>query len=285
MKLTYTKAAAAGIIALGMAANAYATTEVETNHPIANAQGLEEATSHSIRGKMGGMGEATTSDLDFYDFTATEGDVISIVANGGGSIRTIIVGVFDANGTLLRMGAGAGTARITDYTVNASGSYTIGVSSGMRFFVSGGNTMAFFGTSTSEMGDYTLTANGITVADKVKRINIEVKPGSNELAPLNPRAKGKFPVAIYGGAGFDVDDIKQNTITFGASGNESSLHKCQKDSRDINGDGYADLLCHFENSATNFRSGAIEGVLRGTMNGNVKFEGRAVLKVIPTRNK
>lgn len=285
MKLTYTKAAAAVIIALGMAANAYATNEVETNHPIANAQGLEEAASHSIRGMLGATGEATTEDLDFYDFTATEGDVLNIVATGSGSIRTIIVGVFDADGTLLRMGAGAGTARIADYTVNASGAYTIGVSSGMRFFVSGGATMAFFGTSTSDMGDYTLSANGITVADKVKRVNIEVKPGSNELAPLNPRAKGKIPVAIYGGAGFDVDDIKLNSVTFGSRGNENSLHKCQKDSRDINGDGYADLLCHFENSAAGFNSGDIEGVLRGNMSGNVKFEGRAVLKVIPTRRK
>ena len=285
MKLTYTKAAAAGIIALGMASNAYAVNEEETNHPIANAQGLVEAASHRIQGMMGQADETVTEDLDFYDFTATEGDVISIVANGSGAIRTIIIGVFDSNGTLLRMGAGAGTASITDYTVNASGAYTIGVSSGMRFFVSGGNTITFFGTSTTEMGDYTLTAKGITVADKVKRINIEVKPGSNELAPLNPRAKGKIPVAIYGGAGFDVEDIKHNSVTFGASGNENSLNKCQSNSRDINNDGYNDLICFFENSATNFRSGAIEGILRGNMSGNAKFEGRAVLKVIPTRRK
>jgi hypothetical protein len=121
--------------------------------------------------------------------------------------------------------------------------------------------------------------------NKTRQINIEVKPGIKDLAPLNPRSMGKVPVAIMGSADFDVSAIKQDTLSFGSSGNEKSLSKCQPQTRDINRDGYPDQLCHFENNVAGFKSGDIEGILKGSIDGNVQFEGRALIKVVPTQKK
>ncbi|MDH5785027.1 MAG: hypothetical protein OEZ16_05375 [Chromatiales bacterium] len=276
MKVT-SQIAIASLLAFGMTSIAVATTEVEINHPLSNPQNLESAASHAIEAQIG-----DASDLDFYHVDATEGDVLNLKAVGGGNIGFIGIGVFDTNGTLLRSVIGMGSAQIADFTVGTSGSYVIGVTSGMRFFMPGGTVMGF---GAGEVGAYTMTVEGASVKNNVMNINMEVKPGSNELAPLNPKAKGVVPVAILGGSAFNVNDIDQATLTFGASGNEQSLQKCQKGSKDVNRDGHGDLLCHFSNPAANFSSGDSEAVLRGTTNGKVQFEAKATLKVLPSRRK
>ncbi len=232
---------------------------------------------------MGQIGDTVHSDLDFFKFKATAGDVLNIkLVNGQ---FATIVAVFDEAGNIARQAMGAPDARIDMFVAPATATYTVAVSTGMRYFVDGGNVLSFFGTTTTDVGPYTLNISGASVAQKTMQINIQVKPGSNELAPLNPKSQGKVPVAIMGAAGFDVSNIKQNTLSFGSTGNEKSLSKCQKVTRDINHDGYADKLCHFENNLAGFKSGDIEGVLKGTMAGGASFEGRSVLKVLPSRRK
>lgn len=297
MKMKNTKIATACLLAFGMSSSVFADTEAEPNDSFAAAQLLAGKSSHSIAAMMGQAGQTVHSDLDFYTFAAKAGDVLDVdIDNGVGGSGDInsILAIYDANGTLLRMNAYSNgidpgstsilDARIDKFVAPASGSYTVAVSNVPRYFTNGGGTMSFFGTTTSSVGDYTLNISGITAAQQTKQINIEVKPGVKELAPLNPRAKGKLPVAIMGAADFDVSDIKQNSLTFGSGGNEDSLSKCQKETHDINKDGYADLLCHFENSVASFKAGDIEGILRGQTQGG-KFEGRALIKVIPTRRK
>ena len=299
MNTNKTKLVATCLVALAMTSNAYASAEVEPNNSLGNAQVLSGNSSHSIQGMMGNIGDASHDDLDYFKFTAKAGDVLDVDIDNGydgsGSINTVIA-IFDASAKLLRMNDYASSidsgstsildARIDKFVVPSSGTYTVAVSNVPRYFTNGGGIMTFFrGTSTStSVGDYTLNISGITAAQQTKQINIEIKPGVKQLAPLNPRAQGKVPVAIMGAAGFDVSGIKQKSLTFGSRGNENSLSKCQKQTRDINKDGYADLLCHFKNNVASFKSGDIEGILRGnTQRG--KFEGRALIKVIPTRRK
>ena len=298
MKTNNTKLATACLAVLGMTTSAFAATEVEPNNAITAGQELAGKSAHSINAMMGQPGDTVHSDLDFYTFTAKAGDVLDLdIDNGVGGSGDInsILGIYNADGTLLRMNAySLGTdsgstsildARIDKFVAPASGTYTVGVSNVPRYLINGGGTLAFFGTTTTSVGDYTLNISGISAAPKTKQINIEVKPGIKKLAPLNPRAQGKVPVAIMGSAGFNVTDIKQKSLTFGSSGTEQSLSKCQKRVHDINKDGYADLLCHFENSIAAFKSGDIEGILKGDAQNGVKFEGRALIKVIPTRRK
>lgn len=297
MKINNTKLATACILAMGMATSANAATEVETNDTLATAQVLAGKSAHSINAMMGQAGASTHSDLDFFTFNAKAGDVLDVDIDNGiggsGDVNTVL-GIYKADGTLLRMnaysnGIDSGStsiqdARIDKFVAPATGTYTVAVSNVPRYLINGGGTLAFFGTTTTSVGDYTLNISGITAAQQTKQINIEVKPGIKQLAPLNPRAQGKVPVAIMGAAGFDVSSIKQSSLTFGSSGNESSLSKCQKQTHDINKDGYVDLLCHFENSVAGFKSGDIEGILKGDTQGG-KFEGRALIKVIPTKRK
>ena len=298
MNVTINKLAIASILAFGITSNALATSEAEPNNSLSSAQLLQGKSSHSINAMMGENAGTTHSDLDFYTFTAKAGDVLDVdIDNGVGGNGDInsIVAIYDASGTLLRMnaysnGVDSGSssildARIDKFVAPASGTYTVAVSNVPRYFINGGNTLAFFGTTTTAVGDYTLNVSGISVAPKTKQINIEVKPGIKRLAPLNPRAKGKVPVAILGAAGFDVTTIKQKSLTFGSTGNENSLAMCQKVVRDINKDGYGDMLCHFENSTAGFRNGDIEGVLKGKTKNGTSFEGRALIKVIPSKRK
>jgi hypothetical protein len=293
MKTNNTKLFAASLLALGMATSAQATPEDEPNNSLGAAQGLAASSAHSIEAMMGQEGATMHDDLDFFSFEAKAGDVLDLDIDNG-AVDTII-GVFDANGKLLEMqdhakdidpgSSSTMDARIDKFVAPADGTYTVGVSNVPRYFVNGGGVLGFFGTSTSSVGSYTLNISGATVAPNTQQINIEVKPGSNELAPLSPRAKGKVPVAIMGSADFDVSDIKQSSLTFGSSGNEKSLSKCQKVIRDINNDGYDDQLCHFENSAAGFKSGDLGGVLKGETDNGIQFEGRALLKVLPSKRQ
>ncbi|MEN8169527.1 MAG: hypothetical protein ABFS08_04820 [Pseudomonadota bacterium] len=300
MNTTRTSLLVACCACIGMASNAFAISEVESNDSIPTAQTLAPASSHSIDGVMGVIGESTHDDLDYFAFHANAGDVLDVDIDNGyggaGYVNTIIA-IFDESGTLLRMNDNADSldegsisiadSRIDAFVAPASGIYTVGVSTFPRFFNLDGNTSvdsryARRG-SINPTGDYTLNLSGMT--DGIKQINIEIKPGNNKLAPLNPRSKGKIPVAIMGSNDFDVDNIDQNSLTFGSSGSENSLNKCQKVTRDINNDGYGDKLCHFENRAAGFRSGDIEGILMGTTNGGTDFVGRSILKVVPSKRK
>lgn len=298
MKINNSKIFTACLIAFGMTTTAYAASEIEPNNALSAAQVLSGNSSHSIESMMGNIGDTSHGDLDFFTFEAKAGDVLDVdIDNGYGGSGNInsIVAIYDANGIVLRMNAySAGIdpgsssildARIDKFVAPASGTYTVAVSNVPRYFLNGGEILSFFGTTTTSVGDYTLNISGITVTNRTKQINIEVKPGNDKLSPLNPRAQGKVPVAIMGSASFDVSSIKQSSLSFGSTGNEKTLSKCQGVIRDINHDGYADQLCHFENSTAGFKGGDIEGILKGTMSDGTNFEGRALLKVIPSKRK
>lgn len=274
--------------------------EEEVNDSMSMAQSLPSASAHSVEGVIGTLGEAShNNDLDYYTFQANEGDVLSIDIDhgfdGAGSIDTVIA-IIDADGNVLRTNDDPLTvddgsvsyadSRIDAFTAETTGTYTVAVSTYPRFFnqdgsVTGGGSSTFmFG---SAPGDYSLNISGITM--RVKQINMEVKPGVKELAPLKPSSQGKIPVAILGSSTFDVSTIKEESLSFGSTGGEKSLAKCQKHPRDINRDGYSDLLCHFENSKAGFKSGDLEAHLKGETKAKQQFEARAVLKVIPTKRR
>lgn len=291
ININHSKILCACLLTCGLAANVYAIPEQEVNDSLPTAQPLANANTHGVEGMMGNAGDRATKDVDYFTFQAQAGDVLEIDIDNG--TFDSILAIFDDTGTLQRMNAYStdldeGSASIMDARIDAfvapkSGLYTVGVSSVPRYFLNGG-TVLNDGLMT-RAGIYTLAISGITTPGAVKQINIEVKPGNNELPPLNPRSRGKIPVAIMGAAAFDVSTIKQETVSFGASGNEQSLSKCQPEVLDLNGDGYTDLLCHFENSVAGFQSGDIEGVLKGETDEGIHFEGRAMLKVLPSRRK
>jgi hypothetical protein len=281
-----------------------AVQESESNHPVASAQALQitditvdgrATTGAVIDGVVGNLSGTPVQDLDYFVFEGQEGDVVTLDIDGGmGGLRKVdtILGLFgpapaftllhtnDDGGNPLDPGSTSTfDSRIVNFRLPASGVYTVGVSSFPRRFAHGGGvTSTQLGANAN--GDYTLIVSGVTLA--VQQISIDIKPGSGGVAPINPKAKGKVPVALLGSSEFSVEDVDADSLTFGHSGNESSLSKCGSPG-DLNGDAFPDLVSHFDNQAAKFDSSDEEAILRGELESGDKFEGRGWLKVVPVK--
>lgn len=85
---------------------------------------------------------------------------------------------------------------------------------------------------------------------------------------VNSRADARVSVAILSSASLDAPTtIDPNSLTFGRTGDETSLVSCRP--RDVNRDGIQDLVCQFSVQEAGFRPGDTAGLLRGnTLNGS-----------------
>lgn len=293
-------AVAAAVLALpGLA---QAASESEANHPVGLAQALAiEADAGlttggtAIDAVIGNNSGPAVQDLDFFTFNGQAGDVVTLDIDGGmGGARNVdtILAVFGPAPAyaLLRSNDDAGypldpgsthpyDSRIVNFKLPATGTYTVGVSSYPRHFVNGG-AVSSSSLGSNANGDYTLQVSGVTVP--VLQISISVKPGSGDVAPINPKARGKIPVALLGASDFVAGEVDTDTLTFGHSGNERSLARCGEP-EDVNGDAFPDLVCHFENQAAAWAPSDDEAILKGALEDGRKFEGRGWLKVVPVK--
>jgi hypothetical protein len=258
--------------------------------------------SITVNGAIGSpTGDTVVPDTDFYSFHANAGDIIEIDIDGGvgglGNVNTLLT-LFGPTGEWLTENDNVTTgdpgtiheadARIDKYLIRVTGTYTVAVTGAPAAFVQFGSAPAYRETMPESNGDYTLTIVGLTMpeAPAVKYISIDVKPGSKEFVPVNPKAKGTVPVALLSANGFSAPvDVKQSSLTFGATGDEASLARCHKEGKDVDGDGLLDLVCHFDMHAANFSPEHDSGILKGTTNGGTSLEGRGLLKVIPMKRK
>lgn len=276
--------------------------EAEPNHPVGLGQTLGivatsgQATGGAeVNGVVGSLSGAAVVDVDYYTFSGKEGDVVTVDIDGGmGGARNVdtILGLFGPGPAyaLLRTNDDAGypldpgsshpyDSRIDNFKLPSSGTYTVGVSSFPRRFANGGGTTSNT-LSGNANGDYTLVISGVSLP--VLQISIEIKPGSGDVAPINPKSRGKVPVALLGAADFSVLDVDTGSVTFGHSGNEPSLSKCGPP-QDVNDDPWPDMVCHFENQAAGFVSSDEEGIVKGRLDDGRAFEGRGWLKVVPVK--
>jgi hypothetical protein len=279
-----------------------ASQEVEPNHPVDLGQSLgivaqsgQTTGGAEVQGVIGNLTGPAVLDTDYYTFSGKEGDVVTIDIDGGmGGARNVdtILGLFGPGPAyaLLRTNDDAGypldpgsthpfDSRIDNFKLPSSGTYTVGVSSYPRRFANGGGTTSST-LSTNANGDYTLIISGVSAS--MLQISIDIKPGSGEVAPINPKSRGKVPVALLGSSDFSVLDVDTASVTFGHSGNEPSLSKCGAP-QDVNGDPWPDMVCHFENQAAQFVSSDEEGIVKGKLDDGRAFEGRGWLKVVPVK--
>lgn len=286
------------LIASGVAQAADQFTEAEANHPIGAAQKVEPNGMATIAAALGNAtGTATVDDVDYYSFYGTAGDVVTFDIDGGyggGGTRNVdtVMAVFStATGNpILAMNDDAKPldpgstdtrdSRIENVRLETSGYYIVAVSNYPRSFLDGGSVR---NPTRVSNGDYKLIITG--VSPPVQQINIEIKPGSREFTPVNPKSKGKIPVALLSSTQFDALTVDTTSLTFGATGAEESHPRCSKEGEDVNGDGRQDLVCHFENQEAKFEEGSMEGILRGKMKWGSRIEGRGFLKVVPYDNK
>jgi hypothetical protein len=302
-------AVAAAFLAASVASGfALAVNEAEPNYPIAgtppngSAQKLTMGSDGSVTvyGVMGSATGATFPDVDFYTFEAWKGNVLTIdiddgIKPSGSGLRSVdttlaILGLVSQNYPKLRenLDMVKGTqdctvtnchwdAYIKDFVVPEDGWYTVGVTGHPRVVLSGG----FFrdGSSAPSNGSYTLIISGVVPAEQ--NIVIDIKPGNKQETKINPKAKGVVPVALLSSETFDALKVDQSSLTFGATGDENTLAHCQKEGKDVNGDGRPDLVCHFnvDSERSGFDESVVEGVAKGKGADGKRFKGHGHLKV------
>jgi parallel beta-helix repeat protein len=117
----------------------------------------------------------------------------------------------------------------------------------------------------------------------VVEVTIDIKPGSFPNS-INPKSKGKIPVAILSTADFDApSEVDWNSPTFGPIGDESSLAFCSPSPEDVDGDGLYDLICHFFTQSAGFACGDEMGYLKGQTVDGVPMEGSDSVRVVPCK--
>jgi hypothetical protein len=307
--------AAAVFGAVALSGTALAVDEVEPNHPIQSAQRLiiPPNSSVTVYGVVGTNDptKPAIQDADFYSFSANENDVITIDIDGGWKGPTPPPGTRNVDTWIALFGPGPDYVRktknedapfaptyddgsisnkdsiIEKYKVGEGegGIWTVGVVGYRNTLVDGGRygTGSAVAASTGN-GSYTLI---ITVARLTQQIKIDIKPGSDGLAPANPKAKGTIPVALLSSPEFNALDVSRDlqSLTFGRTGSEKSLRRCGWDGEDVNGDGRLDLVCHFDNQLADFADDVDIGKLRGVTKDGVAFEGNGDLKVVPVKHE
>lgn len=294
-------AVTAAFLAVSAVSNvAFAVYEIEPNDPaITAAQPLVIGSGGSVEVSAElGNGPSGPNDLDFFSFHGTVGNVITITAVGGGSLDPYIALFGPARQWLIEDDDSGGdlNARIANFRLDETGTYTVGVSSYPRYFINGG-ILSDTSLGLSPHGTYTLAMSGLTppvagpapvpvpTPPSVQHISIEIKPGSGQLTPINAKAKGTIPVALLSNAEFDALQVNRHSITFGKAGGEAPSVRCDKGGRDVNGDGRLDLVCHFDNEATGFQPGDLAGIVKGRTVTDAPFEGVGSLKAIPFKRQ
>lgn len=306
LRIGRTAITAAFLAASGASGLAFAVPETEPNTSIGTAQRLEirpDGTAE-VTGTIGSATGLVVGDVDFYVFQGRQGDVVTIDIDGGmkprfSGLRNVdtIVALFGLGGRKLAENNDAGLptdpgsteaqlgqfdARIDKFTLPATGPYTIGVSSNPRNFLDNGilesNTLGL-----NSNGTYTLVISG--VSPSLLRIDATIRIGGTpeDGAPVNPRSKGNIPVALLSSPEFDTPEVDQQSLRFGARGDEASLLRCNKADMDMNADGKPDLVCHFDTQTAAFEAGSIEGIVTGSLKDGRRFEGRSPRKIVPVK--
>lgn len=318
--------AAAFAVAAASPGAAFAVYEVEPNEPVLSAQPLEltQGGTAEVTGAIGVTARAQppVGDVDFYTFEGTKGDVVTIDIDGGikndpvnRSVDTIVAVFGAALGRPLRLvddapGLDIGStsvfdARIDNFVLPETGRYYVGVSSAPRSFIDA-NTLSSSSLNTMSNGSYTLLVSGVT--PPTLQVNIDIRPGDDEITEIHPKWRRHIPVALLSTQTFDATEVNVDSLTFGATGNEKSLYHCRVDdgdddrkrrhhgdrgnhrghhkhTTDVNRDGLLDLLCHFDVQDASFDVGDTEGMMKGVAGDGRRFEARAFLKVVPQKRK
>lgn len=130
------------------------------------------------------------------------------------------------------------------------------------------------------------TFNGITLdivsAPVPTTVFIDIKPGSDPNC-FNINGHGVVPVAILGSAEFDVNYIDVGTLRFAGlelrvRGNKWPLYSFE----DVNGDGFTDMVSHFEDDPDMWAPGEGEADITGfLLDKTTEFKGTDSICVVP----
>ena len=104
-------------------------------------------------------------------------------------------------------------------------------------------------------------------------VDIDVKPGKAK-NKIKLHKNEKVKVAILSSNEFDATtEVARDSLTFGQTGDEDSLIKCNKKGKDKNGDGLKDLVCTFDVDDTELEVGDTVAFLKGETIDSTPIEG------------
>lgn len=104
---------------------------------------------------------------------------------------------------------------------------------------------------------------------------IDIKPGSDE-NPINPKSKGRIPVAILTDANFDATTVIGDTCVFGPQEAQPSSHAIE----DVDADGDLDLILHFRTQDCGLAEGDTEATLTGQTTEGIYIRGTGSLWIV-----
>jgi hypothetical protein len=104
---------------------------------------------------------------------------------------------------------------------------------------------------------------------------------ANSLAVINLKSKGQVRVAVLSSSTFDATtQLDTTSLTFGHSGTENSVVACGPEARDVNLDGFPDLVCRFSLPQTGFQPGDTQAVLHAKTLSGTSATGTASIQVV-----
>jgi uncharacterized delta-60 repeat protein len=110
----------------------------------------------------------------------------------------------------------------------------------------------------------------------VTEVAVDIKPGS-ATNTINLRSHGLVPVAILTTGSFDATTVDPGSVCFGDAGDPAQRDCSEAHGtghiEDVNGDGRADLLLHFEVDQTGIDAGDTSACLTGETFGGDNVEG------------
>lgn len=111
------------------------------------------------------------------------------------------------------------------------------------------------------------------VTVRARDMPIDIHPNSWP-NPIRPGSSGTTPVAVNGNHSMDVSTLDWSTARFGPDGAPA----LRAEPEDWNGDGFPDLVLHFETAATGITCGMAEAALSIADLDGVVFEGKDWIK-------
>jgi hypothetical protein len=102
----------------------------------------------------------------------------------------------------------------------------------------------------------------------------------HDIEVLRSRFRNGIPVALLSSDTFDAMDVDPTSVKFGIAGDEESLIRCNRHGVDVNHDKLPDLICTFDFRKAGFEPGDNQGIVTGTTNSGLAFQGQGWLKIV-----
>lgn len=119
--------------------------------------------------------------------------------------------------------------------------------------------------------------------DETIEVSIDIKPGETPNC-ININDKGVIPVAILGSSEFDASQIDTTSLSFSGLSvrvRGNGLPSCSLN--DVNGDGFPDTECRFEDDAEEWLEGESDATVSGMLFDGTEFTGTDSVCIVPPK--